>query len=79
MSKGEKMTDEQTKPKVWLGDLDGPEGNAFSILGKCKKVLQSAGVDDQAFWDEATSDDYNQVLRTAHKWCNVQDHVLEVE
>jgi hypothetical protein len=71
------MTDEQTKPEVWLGDLDGPEGNAFSILGKCKKALDGAGLDSQAFWDEATSDDYTQVLKTAHKYCDVQDHSLE--
>jgi hypothetical protein len=73
------MTDEQTKPEVWLGDLSGLDGNAFAILVKCKKALQGAGINDQPFWDEATSDDYNQVLKTAHKWRNVQDHVLEAD
>jgi len=64
--------------KMPLFDIDvqlsGEDGNAFSILGRVQKAIHRAGgtqEDEQAFWDEATSDDYDKVLQTAMKYVNV--------
>jgi hypothetical protein len=50
------------KLSVKLGD-----GNAFAILGACSKAMTDAGVYAQEweqFYGEATSGDYNHLLRT---------------
>lgn len=50
-----------SKPEVNLGDLHGPDGNVFVILGKCKKAAQKAGWSEKewnAFQKEVISDDY---------------------
>lgn len=31
------------KPAVSLGDLDGPDGNVFMIMGRVSKALRSSG------------------------------------
>lgn len=54
--------------------LTGEDGNAFNILGRVQRGIRKAGgtpEDEQAFWDEATSDDYDKVLQTAMKYVNV--------
>ena len=60
-----------TKPKV---KLLGKDGNAFVILGACQIAMRKAGwTRDQisAFIEEATAGDYNNVLCTAMKYCDV--------
>jgi hypothetical protein len=50
------------KIPVQLGD-----GNAFSILGACSSAMKKAGVhakEWKSFHAEATSGDYNHLLRT---------------
>jgi len=58
------------RPKV---RLVGTDGNAFAILGKVSKALQAAGLNDEAkaFMTEAMSGDYDNLLRTAMKYCDV--------
>lgn len=60
------------KPTV---KLIGSDGNAFAILGKVKGALKKAGAPKEvqdAFYEEATSSDYNMVLCTAMKYTEVK-------
>jgi len=60
-----------TKPNV---ELTGSDGNAMAIIAKCRKALQRTGCTKEEikkFTDEATSGDYDNVLQTAMKWCEV--------
>jgi hypothetical protein len=46
--------------------LVGEDGNAFAVLGKVTKALKREGATPeqvQAFMDDATSDDYDHLLR----------------
>jgi len=55
--------------------LSGEDGNAFVILGRVDSALRRASVppsERYAFQEEATSGDYNHLLRTAMAWVNVQ-------
>lgn len=63
--------EETTKPKVVL---IGENGNALIIIGKCIKALKKAGMKDEAaeFQKEAMSGDYDHVLQTAMKFCEVE-------
>jgi hypothetical protein len=51
--------------------LVGTDGNAFSVLGACCAAARRAKVDRKeidAFMAEATSGDYDHLLRTAMRW-----------
>lgn len=55
--------------------LVGQDGNAFSILGRCKRAAQRANVPPQDiddFMKEATSGNYDHLLATCMAWfdCN---------
>ena len=55
--------------------LTGHDGNAFAILGRCRKAAREAGLRDSeinAFVTEATSDDYDHLLQTAMRWFDTQ-------
>lgn len=60
-----------TKPIV---KLTGEDGNAFNVLGKVKRALIEAGEDEKAkeFMKEAVKGDYNHLLNTAMKYCEVE-------
>jgi|TARA_Y100000034_G_scaffold89051_1_gene107009 hypothetical protein len=61
---------------VALGDLSGPDGNAFSILTKVLFALNAAGLAydvRQDFEMEATASDYDQLLATVYRWVTVTD------
>ena len=47
--------------------LTGTDGNAFSILGKASRVAREHGLDFDKIRDEATSGDYDHLLRTMMK------------
>ena len=54
--------------------LVGEDGNAFAILGRVQGALRSAGVPPEevkAFLAEATSGDYDKLLRTCMAWVSV--------
>lgn len=58
----DKIGDEQVeKPEL---KLSGEDGNAFFILGKAQRVARENGLDWDAIKKEATSDDYDHLLRT---------------
>lgn len=61
----------KSKPAV---KLIGEDGNAFAIIGKCKRALKKAGMHEEAeaFVKEATAGDYNGVLAAAMKYCDVE-------
>lgn len=47
--------------------LVGEDGNAFAIIGRVQRAMSRAGIskeDIDAFRKEATSGDYNKLLRT---------------
>lgn len=59
------------RPKV---KLTGGDGNAWVLISKCVKVLRSAGFsakEIEEFEKEAMSGDYDNVLRTCQRWCDV--------
>ena len=54
-----------TKPKV---KLVGSDGNAFAVMGACRKAAKSAGWDKgqiDALLAEMMNGDYNHLLATA--------------
>ena len=62
-------------PKINI-PLVGEDGNAFSILGRVKRIMRQAGLPDsewEAFKAEATSSDYDNVLLTVMKWFEVDN------
>ena len=54
-------------------NLQNVSGNAFAILGVCRRALERAG--KRELWDsfhkEATSGDYNNLLCTVSDWFDV--------
>ena len=61
---------EMTKPRL---KLVGEDGNAFAILARAKRALRGAGREDeiQDFVHEATSGDYDHLLRVVMQWFEV--------
>lgn len=54
--------------------LTGEDGNAFAILGRVSKALRNAGASKDEideFMAEATSGDYDNLLRTCMAWVSV--------
>lgn len=54
--------------------LVGEDGNAFAILGRVQRALRKAKLPAEevtAFFTEATSGDYDHLLRTCMKWVDV--------
>ena len=61
-------------PEVHV-ELAGRDGNAFSILGRVARAMKRAGVpatEQSEFQAEATSGDYDHLLRTVVKWVTVE-------
>lgn len=53
----------------------GEDGNAFSILGRVKKAMRKNGLgkeEQDAFVSEATSGDYDHLIRTVMEWVEVE-------
>lgn len=54
--------------------LVGENGNAFAILGAVKRALRKAKVPEaeiDEFYREATSGDYDNLLRTCAQWVTI--------
>jgi hypothetical protein len=69
---GETIVRTEPKPTV---KLVGEDGNAFAIIGACQRALRRAGCSAahiDAFRKEAMSGDYDNVLQTAMKYCEVE-------
>lgn len=58
----------EQKPKVDLGCISGPEGNAYVVMGRCQEAAKRAGW-SQAQIDSAMAQmkggDYEHLLRVA--------------
>ncbi len=65
------IKNENVKPKVKLTNEDG---NAFAILGRVSKALRDNGQLEKVkeFQLEATSGDYNHLLQTCFKYCEIE-------
>lgn len=62
-------------PKINV-PLAGEDGNAFAILARVRRIMFRAGLTEtewQAFHQEATSGDYNNLLLTVMSWFTVND------
>lgn len=52
-------------------ELAGHDGNAFAVLGRCRRAAEAADLSQQeidAFMAEATAGDYDHLLCTAMHW-----------
>ena len=55
--------------------LTGHDGNAFTVLGRCRQVAQDAGLDENeiaTFTNEAMKGDYDHLLRMAMSWFDIR-------
>ncbi len=55
-------------------EISGIDGNAFSIMGTVQKALRRAGVskeEQDQYFEEATSGDYDNVISTTMKWVSI--------
>ena len=60
--------------KVYLGDLDGPDGNAFIILEKVNYAMKKAKVpfeDQDKFAAKAIDGSYKHLLQTVEEYVTV--------
>ena len=56
--------------------LVGEDGNAYAIMGRVAMALKRAGVEKvelAKYMEESMSGDYNNLLRTAMRWCSCDD------
>jgi len=54
--------------------LTGTDGKAYAIIGRVRRALQAADVSDaevEKFTADATSGDYDHLLRTCMRWVDV--------
>lgn len=62
-------------PKIVVRiSITGEEGNAFVILGRVVVAMREHGVPQREiddYLEEATQSDYNNLLKTTHKWVKV--------
>ena len=67
--------------KHLIVNVYGVDGNALCIIGACQSAMKKARVPAHiidAFFTEATSGDYNNVLKTCDLWVKII-HVAPVE
>ncbi len=56
-------------------ELAGHDGNAFSVLGGCRRAAQEVGLPEDeiaAFSAEAVAGDYDHLLQTTMRWFDVR-------
>ena len=55
-------------------DIYSIDGNAYSIMGAVTKAMRRAGIpkeEQDAYFKEATSGDYDNLLATTAKWVSI--------
>lgn len=65
---------QRDRPILVLGDLQGPNGNAYMVLARAWNALRESGRPKEEivqFIAEATSGNYEQLLRTVDRWFDV--------
>lgn len=76
------MSDERERCKKLSVPLVGYDGNAFSILARCRAAMRRAGISHETweeFHTEATSGDYNHLLRTVMEWFDTDSEEEDYE
>ena len=61
-------------PTVYV-DLYDIDGNAFAIMGAVTKAMRREGISQEeqdAYFKEARSGDYNHLLATTAEWVNIE-------
>ncbi|WP_372675143.1 hypothetical protein [Aquicoccus sp.] len=56
--------------------LTGHDGNAFTVLGRCRQAAREAGLADDeiaTFTTEATAGDYDHLLQTVMRWFDIHE------
>lgn len=64
---------EPRHPEITV-QLDGEDGNAFDIIGRCLKAMKRSGLSEdeqKTFLEEAKVGDYDDLLRTCLRWFDV--------
>ena len=54
--------------EVMTIDLDGPNGNAFYLLGTAQLLAKQCGLDDVTITNEMQSGDYLNLVKTMDKY-----------
>jgi len=49
-------------------NLDGPDGNAYVLLGTCKDIARQLRIPFDPIHTEATSKDYTHLVKTLNKY-----------
>ena len=57
-------------------DLNGPQGNAFYLLGTAQQLAKQCGLDDVAITNEMQSGDYENLLSVFE---NYFGHMVELD
>jgi len=52
----------EDKPRVLEIDLDGPDGNAFSLMGNAKRLARQLDLDGDKITEEMKAGDYEHLL-----------------
>jgi len=58
------MIKQASKGGVQVIDLDGPEGNAFTLIGYARKLGRQLGMDPERIVIEMRQDDYTHLVQT---------------
>jgi|TARA_B100001063_G_scaffold96167_2_gene89810 hypothetical protein len=58
----------QKENKALTIDLDGPNGNAFYLLGTAQQLAKQCGLDDVTITNEMQSGDYMNLVKTMDKY-----------
>jgi hypothetical protein len=61
-----------SKPVLQLGNLKGPDGNAFVILGRAQACAKQNKMDWPKINAEATFGDYENLLKVMDKYFTVR-------
>jgi hypothetical protein len=71
------MPNKATTPKypnvIVEMDIEGPDGNAFAIMGRVQAALRKAGATKEELAQysmDSMSGDYDNLLATQSKWVN---------
>ena len=63
------MIREKNEEASTIIDLDGPDGNAFNLIGILGSSFRKSGLDPTEIIDEMMSKDYLNVVQTFEKYC----------
>lgn len=81
MSNNETGLPEPQFPSVVI-NISGPDGNAFMIIGKIKRVFREAGLSNEEFRkarEDMMSGDYEHLLEVARRYVTIVSDEVEYE